>query len=388
MERLVVSTWNIRHADKLVTALAAADPKVRRKAEVRRDAIREEIAGLGADVLCICEGPLGEERAVAFFADVAPDHRLITRGGDREAYGMKGNSRNGAQWIWFLIRDIPALSGQLQHLDRWRRYTAPAYGADAAPGGGWMVSYPEWVPAAGGAAGALNYRIPQAHGHWRHPQVLQLTIAHDGRQDFLELIGCHLKSKYDNDLRVEGDPADRDFFADYPQMVGILIETRVKLSTEAADIRHYIEARFAEDTGAAIVVLGDLNDGPGKERIERRFLYHDMVGALQGDVFFARQFLNHALFDAPDDERWTAYFEDATDPGRNPRQLLDHILFTQSMTTSAVERPFPYVGLKRAGRVEHELHHRIASARPRHAETSDHKPVTMVFERRKAAPAG
>ena len=100
-----------------------------------------------------------------------------------------------------------------------------------------------------------------------------------------------------------------------------LIKARTKITTECADIRHYIDARFESDAGAAIIVAGDLNDGPGKERIERRFLYHDLISALQGEIFFARRFLNHALFDAPEDERWSYHFRDKLDPGRDPHPV-------------------------------------------------------------------
>lgn len=52
-----------------------------------------------------------------------------------------------------------------------------------------------------------------------------------------------------------------------------------------------------EDANPAIFVMGDLNDGPGKEPFEERYLYFDLISNVQGDVFWARRFLNHALFD-------------------------------------------------------------------------------------------
>lgn len=345
-------------------------------------AIAAEIAAIAPDILQVGEGPNGEARAAEFFARAAPGFRLITRGGDRRDYGMDGNDAvTGRQWLWFLVRDGLPVTAQLQHLDRWRAYTEQASGGEHKDGS-WQVSYPRWQAGAGGAPGQLLFSVPQSHRHFRHPQVLQASI--DGA--YVEIIGCHLKSKLINGLKVAGNPTDTQFFAQNPELVAELIKARVKITTEAADIRHYIDARFDEDQNAAIIVAGDLNDGPGKERIERRFLYHDLIGSLQGEIFFARRFLNHALFDAPDGERWSVHFVDRLESERDPRILLDHILFSQPMTRSPAGPPSPFRARPRGGRVEHEIHHRIASSVPKFAAPSDHKPVTMVFDRRPSDP--
>jgi hypothetical protein len=383
MEPFKLASWNIEWADRLVTALASGDAEVRRKAERRRDAIRAEIGAIGADILLVLEGPEGEDRAAAFFADVAPDYRLVIRGGDREAYGMKSsNAENGIQWIWFLVRADRGIDAQLQHLDRWRAYTAQGSRGEHRDGS-WEVSYPRWKAGRAGAPGQLLFSVPQTHGHWRHPQVLQAVI--DGA--YVEIIGCHLKSKRIEGMALRGGPSDAEFFAQNPRLVAELVKARVKLTTEADDVRHYIDARFAEDGDAAIIVAGDLNDGPGKERIERRFLYHDLVGTLQGEVFFAQRFLNHALFDAAEGERWSVHFEDELENERDPKILLDHILFSQPLTRSYPGTPSRYVAKPQGGQVEHEIHHRIASSVPAYAAPSDHKPISMTFVPRDTNPA-
>ncbi|WP_372423357.1 endonuclease/exonuclease/phosphatase [Salinarimonas chemoclinalis] len=379
MDSFKITTWNIEHADKLLSAAEDPDDRTRDRARVRLEAVAAEIAALEADVLLVCEGPSGEARATEFFARVAPGYRLLVRGvDDRDAYGMRGNAASGAQWLWSLVRG-DGFDAQLLHLDRWRTLTERASSGEHQ-GGRWTVSLPRYVGADTRAAERLEFDIVRNHQHWRHPQVVQMTI---GGQ-LIEVVNCHLKSKY-NRARSRGDPASSDFFETNPALVAALIEARVKLSTECADIRYYIDARFAEDADAAIIVAGDLNDGPGKELVERRFLYHDLIGVLQGDVFFARRFLNHALFDAPDSERWSVHFRDRLDPARNPHILLDHILFTQSLTTSHLGRKARYVARAGGGRAEHQVHHRVASSFPRWASTSDHTPVSMIFDRRREA---
>ena len=90
-------------------------------------------------------------------------------------------------------------------------------------------------------------------------------------------------------------------------------------------------------------------------------------------MFFARKFLNHALFDFPQDLRWTSKFDDRIDPGRDERILLDHILFTQALTRSGTS---PLLVKAKAGRVEH-LTFETGEAAFGKGLLSDHRPVSI-----------
>ncbi|MDD9909372.1 MAG: endonuclease/exonuclease/phosphatase [Ahrensia sp.] len=377
-----LTAWNIKHCDKLLDELSDTDPNVKRRADIRMDAIAEEFKAIDADICLITEGPNGEDRATEFFERAAPGYSLIKRGSaDRDDYGMKGSDAvTGRQWIWFLLRQDLHFEAQLLHLDKWREHTELQSKGDHA-NGRWNVSYPKFKSGSGGNdTSLLEFSIPERAYHWRHPQVLQLQSG----DAFFEIVGCHLKSKI-NRTRINGNPTDEDFFENNKKLVAELIKARVRITTECQDIRHYINHRFEQDSDAAIIVCGDFNDGPGKERIERRFLYHDLIGTLQGDVFLARRFLNHALFDFEESERWSVYFKDKLEPGRNPKILLDHILFSQSMTGSHTGDKFAFKARSRSGLVEHQIHHAVTSTRPKYAETSDHLPVSMHFDRREHA---
>ncbi|HMO08106.1 MAG TPA: endonuclease/exonuclease/phosphatase [Paracoccaceae bacterium] len=370
MDHFKLVAWNIEDSNQLIGPDLAPKPS----AAARLDAIAEEIAEMAPDILLVGEGPRGEARAQALFDRVAPDHALVIRDDPSgAAYGTKGN-----QWLWFLVRKAAPVTGRLLHLDRWRALTDPGWG-DQRRGAKWNVSYPIFNAAATN----LHFHVPGTHEHYRHPQVLLAEIALPGGGiAHLEVIGCHLKSKI-NKVHPKGDAYADDFFDTQPALVADIMTSRIKLTTEATDLRHYIEGRFRAEPDAAIVVAGDLNDGPGKERIERRFLYHDLVSNLQGDVFLARQFLNHALFDFEDAARWSYDLgRDRLDPARNPRILLDHIMFTQALT--GPDRPDASAFRARAGggKVEHDVHHRVAARRARSAATSDHRAVSMVFDRR------
>jgi hypothetical protein len=375
MDSFKVCAWNIKDSDRLV----ADDLIAVEKNSARIEAIADEIRSIDADILMISEGPKGEARATAFFDQVAPEYSIVTRGSESwREYGIQG-----VQWIWFLIRRSAPISGKLLHLDHWNALTAPAWG-DQRRGDKWQVSYPIFDDEAS----SLHFHVPGAHSHYRQPQVLQVAIdlGASGVQH-LEIIGCHLKSKI-NRVSPKGDPYSESFFDEQPKLVASVMTSRIKLTTEATDIRHYIEGRFQSEPDAAIIVVGDLNDGPGKERIERRFMYHDLVSNLQGDVFLARQFLNHALFDFDGDARWSYDLKkDRLDPLRDPKILLDHIMFTQSLTGSNRPGAAAFRARSGGGKVEHEVHHLVGAGRPRSAQTSDHRAVSMIFDRRTATTA-
>jgi hypothetical protein len=162
--------------------------------------------------------------------------------------------------------------------------------------------------------------------------------------------------------------------ADLQQFIREALTARIKMTTEATNVRAYIDAKFKQVEKPAIFVMGDLNDGPGKEYFEDQYLFFDLLSNIQGDVFFASRYLNHTLFDFPDHLRWSVYFEDFVEPTRDPHILLDHILFTQGL----VDGTLPWRIDAHAGKVEHEIHDLINATLTQNAKTSDHKPVSLV----------
>jgi endonuclease/exonuclease/phosphatase family metal-dependent hydrolase len=248
----------------------------------------------------------------------------------------------GQQWIWFLVK--PALAPQASLL--------PITAYDAFAGKKWDVNY--W-----GEATTVR------HSHYRHPQVMVL----DWSGTRFEFIGLHLKSKFVN----QGASLWNGTAAQRHEFVQEALKARIKLATEAANVRAYVDAKFAQTPAPGLFVMGDLNDGPGKELLETRYLFFDLVSNLQGDVFFARHFLNHALFDYQHDLRWSVHFEDFVEPARDPHILLDHILVTQAL----VDGSLPLRVQPGAGFVEHERHALINAPEPAARKTSDHVPVSV-----------
>lgn len=302
----------------------------------RLESITQEIMEMAPDILCIIEGPKGEARIDTFTEDVLAGRYAAVKAPD-SSYAMRG-----IQWIWFLVKTQLSDKATLLPTRTWDHFTEKS----------WNIHY--W--------GVTEIK---RHRHYRHPQVLILNW--NGLR--AEFIGCHLKSKLvigGKSAWQAGGSAKDDFVTD-------AIKARIKLATEAANIRMYIDAKFEQVEKPAIFIMGDFNDGPGKEHFEREYLFFDLVSNLQGDIFFARKFLNHALFDAPEHLRWSVYFEDFIDSARNPKILLDHILFTQSL----VDGSLPLCVEPHSGYVEHEIHDLINARLTNKQKTSDHKPISL-----------
>jgi len=329
MGTIKITSWNVEHLDRLMKDnLTEAEEK-------RRDAIVREVRELSPDFLCLLEGPKPE--SIDRVSNDWLEGEWVAVKADDGEYGVQGD-----QWIWFLVRT--------EHRDRASLLPIEIY--DAFAGASWKVHF--W--------GEFK---EQEHRHFRHPQVLVLDW--DGFR--VEFVGLHLKSKFVN----EGEEKWKAGGAEREEFIRESLTARIKMASEATNVRAYVDAKFGQVEKPALFVMGDLNDGPGKEFFEEQFLFFDLISNVEGDVFFARRFLNHALFDFPGNLRWSVHFEDFVDPNRDPHILLDHILFTQGLTDGSL----PWTIGPAAGKVEHEVHDLINAPLPKNARTSDHKPVSV-----------
>lgn len=332
MGTLKITSWNVEYLDRLLTPADSASAQ--HKKDVRLAAVVEQIGRMGPDVLCVVEGPR-PDKIDALVDRLGGQYAAVKAEDDQ--YAIKG-----VQWIWFLVRAHLAGSASLLPVAKWDAFSAKS----------WEVHYWGQFPA-------------ENHSHYRHPQVLVLDL--DGQR--VECVGLHLKSKIvsPSQQAMWNDPDRKNAF------IEAALKARIKLATEAANVRKYIETKFAQTPNPAIFVMGDMNDGPGKEYFETKYLFFDLISNVQGDVFFARRFLNHALFDYPDDLRWSAKFHDFI-MEENRNLLLDHILFTQGL----VDGSLPLRVDPGAGLVEHEVHELVNAGQPSYAHTSDHCPVSVT----------
>jgi len=209
----------------------------------------------------------------------------------------------------------------------------------------------------------------------RFDGVFRIDLDHDGTEDLvvfskpplelaaetaagtrLRLIGAHLKSKAP---RGEGS---RD------QMLRVSIENRRKQLAQAIWLRARIAAHLA--AGESVILMGDMNDGPGLDEFEDLFGHSSVEILLDDDMFdpHARMaFKGHAPA-VPTSARFHIESE-----GRYLQALLDYIMVSQDLMA---RRP--------AWRIWHpfedetcwtfkELHDALLIA-------SDHFPVTLDID--------
>lgn len=406
---LKITTWNIAWFGQLLKGMTRTLPRHSKKVtsasgkalqKLQRQQIAEEIRRINPDVLCIQEGPsTGNIKALHEFCeeDLNGDWLAIDR-----PQGDTWHIR-GSQGIFYLVKAsrVPALRPRLLAQSAWFEATEIESRVDVTKSGTgehnkkWPIIHPLFKPAGVESleepedetegAEEAPMLLDREHSHYRHPQVLVLTVGNRR----VDIIGCHLKSKFGGEDYAEAGQLrqlpEASLTASQKKLIlkveQTAVEARIKLSTEATNVRYYIEHRFRNEPDPAIFVVGDLNDGVGKEIFERKYLFHDAISNLQGDVFFANRFLNHALFDFGEDHRWSATFTDVWDPHRASEILLDHILFTQSLTGSAA---FERTGMRvpaDAGRVEHEIHNMVNAVFDREEDhTSDHRAISVDIQ--------
>ncbi|MBN1184986.1 MAG: hypothetical protein JXB49_22060 [Bacteroidales bacterium] len=332
MKKLKITSWNIEHLDRLVTTTSTSLLK-------RKQGIQLEIERLNSDIICLLEGPNGETKIETVAREVFNDQYLPVKASNGQY------KQNGTQWIWFLVRQELIGQCSLLPVDTWSEFTG---------GISWNVNY--WG----------NFDT-EMHKHYRHPQVLIFEF--EGNR--IEFIGLHLKSKFVN----QGESMWGAGSSKRQEFIKEALKARIKMTTEATNVRKYIDRKFEQLRDPAIFVLGDFNDGPGKEFFENQYLFFDLISNIQGNIFEAHKFLNHALFDFPDALRWSVFFKDFIEPQRDPRILLDHIMFTQPLTNwnlNVCVEP-------KSGFIEHEVHDEINASLTSTQKTSDHKPISVVL---------
>ncbi len=343
---LKIVTWNIEHSGRLIDGLSG--PVQQRKARVR-----DTLGTINPDILCMVEGPKGENNIIRFSEEVfdgAWVPVILSSAGEPIGSRDKEYATKGTQWIWFLVREEIRDQCTLQSPAVWQELTKRK---------DWKVHW--W-----------GKEKPEKHSHYRHPQVLH--YCRDAGTT-LELIGIHLKSKViNNQVNVQWD-SDGNLVGPYRDEA---LANRVKLATEARDIRDYLSAKFAREEHPGILILGDCNDGPGQDYFEYNYLFFDLVSNLEGDVVMAEHYFNHALFDYPPNLRWTAKYDDEIlkKKAKDNPLLLDHIMMSQPLCQGLHSLKVN----AHAGKVEHDAYDEGNAKSTDKTRSSDHRPVSVTLD--------
>lgn len=172
----------------------------------------------------------------------------------------------------------------------------------------------------------------------------------------VQMIGAHLKSKAPHGA------TDRD------SIMRLSIANRRKQLAQAIWIRSRIDAHLAEDT--PVVLMGDLNDGPGLDEYENLFGRSSVEILMGSDLFdpHARQALQRRIGAAPTTARFLVEGQE-----RYLQALLDYIMISPALMA---RRP--------AWRIWHPFDDarcwRIPELREALLTASDHFPVTLDID--------
>ena len=197
----------------------------------------------------------------------------------------------------------------------------------------------------------------------RVPLAARLKLA----GETLRIVGLHTKSKYVHKGEEQwNDPARRCDF------VIAALKNRRRISAESMRTRQYLDELIDADPNALVVVVGDFNDGPGQDFFEKHYLTHNVTDILLGSTFYPQRQFRHAfLHRVPQNELFTATFDDFVDGINNRRTLLDHIL-----VSPALEARVQDSGIAHA---EIDAQADPAATKERQKVASDHKPASVTI---------
>jgi len=217
---------------------------------------------------------------------------------------------------------------------------------------------------------ALSHRYK--HDFYRYPLVLKFSP--NANKELL-IISVHTKSKISK-LKTKNQWKDR-----HADAVHDALFVRQKLSAEVQRIREYLEKKLeAPNQDRAMVIVGDLNDGPLAEEMEKEFLIHNILNEVTGSVAKPGLSFRHAMTPEVLETATTTEFSDPFEEGKIVKILLDHILVSPGIWKGSSD----FSVKKNSCKVEDALYEQFTDDlgdpdQERDQRPSDHRPVSVVL---------
>ncbi len=205
-----------------------------------------------------------------------------------------------------------------------------------------------------------DHRI--AHDFYRRPLMLTYTPTSGGS---VEILVVHTKSKFSS-LDLDGW-LERD-----PEAMHDALLARQKLSAEVRRLRKYVESRIRTDQDA-ILVIGDLNDGPLAEEFEEEFMIHNIVDELVGSIMRPDLIMKHAMEPTQMAQAWTAEFHNPLMGNELTRELIDHIMVSPALINGDGGINL----VPDSAIVEHAVFDANSDGLRRSQRPSDHRPISV-----------
>lgn len=210
------------------------------------------------------------------------------------------------------------------------------------------------------------------HKFHRRPLVLQFEAT---ANKCLKIIIVHTKSKV-SELKTKSQWENREADA-----VLSALSSRQKLSAEVYRLREYIEQQLAPpNQSEALVVMGDFNDGPLAEEMEREFLLHNIIDELVGSIITPSRVLKYAMTPSTLEVSTTTEFPNPFKDNEITRELIDHILLSPGVWRGGSGFALVEDSCQVEEAVFQAFFDDTGEERVRQLRPSDHKPVsTQLF---------
>jgi hypothetical protein len=289
------------------------------------------VKSLDPDVLTIEEGP-SDIREMELFVET-----YLIDGQGNGLFDIFGGIDGGAQKIYTLVKK----GGEFRN---------PVIPADDLT----LALRKPWEADIDGDYWLEDYEFT------RQPLVVEGRKGDENSK--LRIVALHTKSKYvHNGESLWKNPDTRI------EYVREAIKNRRRISSEAMRVRTYLDDLLNENIDSLCVATGDFNDGPGIDYFEKRYLTHNVTDILLGSTYYPDLLFKHAFLErVPEQQRYTAIFDDFIDdiPGRP--LLLDHILVSPALSPR----------IEDSGIAHQEYNAGTdSSASGRQKYVSDHRPV-------------
>jgi endonuclease/exonuclease/phosphatase family metal-dependent hydrolase len=302
----------------------------------------------------------------------------VIRGINAEIIGIQEGPPRIDQMQAFVDRFLGGDYTVFHSNENWQSISALVHKSIASQVTAWQPELPpikkRWSAMPYYPWGLIAAAEREAHRFQRHPLLLSFK-PQAGKE--LQLMVLHTKSKYSKLKEVQQwEMREREAILD-------ALNARAKLSAEIYRVREFLNQQFEQLAPGAkplsIVLMGDLNDGPYAELIEREFLMHNVVDELVGTLLKPEFYFRHAMSPEVLGSAATTHFPDPLEGGQIVEELIDHILVSPAIWKGRGD-----FRLKaNSCRVEMSAYEKqfadTGPIRKRHLRPSDHRPVSVIL---------
>lgn len=343
MADIKLMTWNIEHMhnwfnDASTNVLDNFDGVAIKVAGVIND--------INPDILCVQEGPEHKNQMVGFLND-------YVNGSWNVEQGLTGSNSKIArtQKCYIIYKDFTKLQSVNRidiDIDEWK-YDFLTYGEKS---GLYSKSKKTFT------------KIP-------------LELIFNTSSGSFSLICLHIKAKFS----VYAHNITSKDKKKKSQAIATGLEQRARMLQEAKVMREYIwEHPFADEIGGRIIIVGDMNDGPGRDFFEDRFFGVDIVKRLRGEVTRPKLILKDPLADISSDDSFSYITYDKIDK-RISKPLLDHCLVSPKFTSGNLKVKTNTASIEHDTYMNYNEADWSKKSKPnREKYPSDHRPATIQIK--------